>query len=154
MEDLSDEQIEEFRALFDLINDSGSEMMDIKSLEHVLKTCGKEPSPKELKDMIRVVDPDGRGEISFEDFVKVMSKQIRHSDKEAELMEAFRAFDADKSGYISAHELRTVMTNMGEKMTEEHIDGMISEIDSDGDGKINFEEFIRLVISRKDLLLR
>lgn len=81
----------------------------------------------------------GRGEISFEDFVKVMSKQIRHSDKEAELMEAFRAFDADKSGFISAHELRTVMTNMGEKMTEEHIDGMISEIDSDGDGKINFE---------------
>lgn len=68
-----------------------------------------------------------------------MSKQIRHSDKEAELTEAFRAFDADRSGYISAHELRTVMTNMGAKMTEEEINGMISEIDIDGDGKINFE---------------
>lgn len=81
----------------------------------------------------------GKGEISFEDFVLVMSKQIRHSDKEAELTEAFRAFDADRSGYISAHELRTVMTNMGAKMTEEEINGMISEIDIDGDGKINFE---------------
>lgn len=81
----------------------------------------------------------GKGEIAFEDFVLVMSKQIRHSDKEAELTEAFRAFDADRSGYISAHELRTVMTNMGAKMTEEEINGMISEIDIDGDGKINFE---------------
>lgn len=69
----------------------------------------------------------------------MMSKQIRYSDKEGELMDAFRAFDANRSGYISAQELRNVMINMGQNMTEEEIDGMISEIDSDGDGKINFE---------------
>ncbi|XP_061171967.1 uncharacterized protein LOC133181492 [Saccostrea echinata] len=130
---------EEFRAVFDLFDGSQNEVISIKNLEHVLKTIGKQPSSRELKDMIRVVDPTGKGEISFEDFIKVMSKQIRNSDKEAELMEAFRAFDTNRSGYISAGELRTVMTNMGEKMTEEQIDGMISEIDSNRDGKINFD---------------
>lgn len=147
MEDLSDEQIDEFRAVFDLFTEDGSDVLSIENLERVLKTCGREPSSKDLREVIRLVDPTGKGEISFEDFVLVMSKQIRHSDKEAELTEAFRAFDADRSGYISAHELRTVMTNMGAKMTEEEINGMISEIDIDGDGKINFEEFVRLVIS-------
>jgi Ca2+-binding EF-hand superfamily protein len=68
-----------------------------------------------------------------------MSRQIRHSDKEGELMDAFRAFDTNRSGYISAQELRNVMINMGQKMTEEEVDGMIREIDSNGDGKINFE---------------
>lgn len=64
--------------MFDLINDSGSEMMDIKSLEHVLKTCGKEPSPKELKDMIRVVDPDGTSRIIFdsEPYIKHVKKKL------------------------------------------------------------------------------
>merc|ERR1711865_641239 len=49
-----------------------------------------------------------------------------------ELIEAFKVFDRDGNGFISAAELRHVMTNLGEKLTDEEVDEMIREADVDG----------------------
>ena len=51
----------------------------------------------------------------------------------------FLVFDKDGNGFISAAELRHVMTNLGEKLTDEEVDEMIREADIDGDGQINYE---------------
>ena len=48
-------------------------------------------------------------------------------------------FDKDGNGYISAAELRHVMTNLGEKLTDEEVDEMIREADIDGDGQVNYD---------------
>lgn len=48
-------------------------------------------------------------------------------------------FVQDGNGYISAAELRHVMTNLGEKLTDEEVDEMIREADIDGDGQVNYE---------------
>ena len=48
----------------------------------------------------------------------------------------------DGNGYISAAELRHVMTNLGEKLTDEEVDEMIREADIDGDGQVNYEGVI------------
>ncbi len=48
-------------------------------------------------------------------------------------------FDKDGNGFISAAELRHVMTNLGEKLTDDEVDDMIREADLDGDGQINYE---------------
>ena len=53
---------------------------------------------------------------------------------------ANEVFDRDGNGFISAAELRHVMTNLGEKLTDEEVDEMIREADVDGDGQINYEE--------------
>lgn len=50
-----------------------------------------------------------------------------------------QVFDKDGNGYITAAELRFVMTNLGEKMTDEEVDEMVREADQDGDGQINYE---------------
>jgi len=57
---------------------------------------------------------------------------------EEEIREAFRVFDKDGNGFISAAELRHVMTNLGEKLTDEEVDEMIREADIDGDGQVNY----------------
>ncbi len=49
----------------------------------------------------------------------MMSRKMQDTDTEEEIVEAFKVFDKDGNGYISAAELRHVMTNLGEKLTEE-----------------------------------
>lgn len=51
-------------------------------------------------------------------------------------------------GFISAAELRHVMTNLGEKLTDEEVDEMIREADVDGDGQINYEEFVKMMMAK------
>lgn len=61
------------------------------------------------------------------------------------MSEAFAVFDVDKDGFITKGELRQVMNRLGENLTDEQLDAMIREADVDGDGKINAEEFKRLM---------
>lgn len=57
-------------------------------------------------------------------------------------------FDADGNGYINAVELRQVMMNLGEKLTEEEVEMMIKEADINGDGLVNYEEFISMMSTK------
>ena len=69
----------------------------------------------------------------------MMARKMKDTDSEEEIKEAFRVFDKDGNGFISAAELRHVMTNLGEKLTDEEVDEMIREADTDGDGQVNYE---------------
>ena len=81
----------------------------------------------------------GNGTIDFPEFLTMMARKMKDTDSEEEIKEAFRVFDKDGNGFISAAELRHVMTNLGEKLTDEEVDEMIREADTDGDGQVNYE---------------
>ena len=72
----------------------------------------------------------------------MMSRKMPETDNDEELREAFRVFDKDGNGYISAAELRHVMQNLGEKLTDEEVKEMIREADLDGDGMVNYEGIV------------
>jgi len=82
---------------------------------------------------------EGNGTIDFPEFLTMMARKMKDTDSEEEIREAFRVFDKDGNGFISAAELRHVMTNLGEKLTDEEVDEMIREADIDGDGQVNYE---------------
>lgn len=88
----------------------------------------------------------------------MMARKMKDTDSEEEIREAFRVFDKDGNGFISAAELRHVMTNLGEKLTDEEVDEMIREADIDGDGQVNYEGTFRpnanLKFSQLILLIR
>ena len=102
----------------------------------------------ELADMINEVDADGNGTIDFPEFLTMMARKMKDTDSEEEILEAFKVFDKDGNGFISAAELRHIMTNLGEKLTDEEVDEMIREADIDGDGQINYEEFVKMMMSK------
>lgn len=77
-------------------------------------------------------------------------------DGQDELKEAFRVFDKDGNGFISATELRHVMTNLGEKLTDAEVDEMIREADTDCDGQVNYEgcyQYTRILIFKQMYML-
>jgi EF-hand domain pair len=71
----------------------------------------------------------------------MMARKMKDTDSEEEIREAFKVFDRDNNGFISAAELRHVMTSIGEKLTDDEVDEMIREADQDGDGRIDCQIF-------------
>lgn len=70
----------------------------------------------------------------------------------AEFEEAFKLFDKDGDGKITTKELGTIMRSLGQNPTEAHLREMIAEVDQDGSGTIDFDEFLALMASKmKDI---
>ena len=59
----------------------------------------------------------------------------------AELKKAFSVMDANGDGVVTKDELKTLLSGLGEEVTDEVVDEMINIADANGDGKIQFEEF-------------
>uniref|UniRef100_A0A8C1GQS6 Calmodulin n=1 Tax=Cyprinus carpio TaxID=7962 RepID=A0A8C1GQS6_CYPCA len=74
----------------------------------------------------------------------------------SEFKEAFSLFDKDGDGTITTKELGTVMRSLGQNPTEaelqdminEEVDEMIREADIDGDGQVNYEEFVQMMTAK------
>ena len=145
---LTEEQIAEFKEAFSLFDKDGDGTITTKELGTVMRSLGQNPTEAELQDMINEVDADGNGTIDFPEFLTLMARKMKDTDSEEEILEAFKVFDKDGNGFISAAELRHVMTNLGEKLTDEEVDEMIREADIDGDGQINYEEFVKMMMAK------
>ncbi|NXX79624.1 CALMS protein, partial [Urocolius indicus] len=147
-EQLTEKQISEFKEAFSLFDRDGDGRISTKELGTVMRSLGQNPTEAELRDMVGEADADGSGTVDFGEFLALMARKMKATESEEEIREAFRVFDKDGNGYISAAELRHVMTNLGEKLTDEEVDEMIREADSNSDGQVNYEEFVRMMMEK------
>jgi len=152
MEDEMDEdELEEWRTIFNLFDVDGDQSITGEELGVVLRSMGQNPSEQELKEMISEMDEDDSGTVDFEEFVILMKKKTADNEAEGndDIEEAFKVFDRNNDGVISADELAAVMVSLGNPRTMEEIEEMISEEDHDNDGVITKEEFVRMLTERK-----
>merc|ERR1739848_979576 len=140
--------IQEFKEAFALFDKDGDGTITTKELGTVMRSLGQNPTEAELHDMINEVDADGNGTIDFAEFLSLMSRKVKDADSEEELMDAFKVFDKDGNGSLSSAALRHVMTNLGEKLTDEEVEEMIREADVDGDGQVNYDEFVKMMVQK------
>jgi len=131
-----------------LFDKDGGGTIDARELGAVMNSLGQHPTDAELRCMISQVDRDMNGEIEFGEFLAMMAHMLHGAGPDEELHQAFEEFDLDKNGYISAIELRCVMGKLAEEMTEAEIDEVVREADVDGDGQVNYNEFIKMVRSK------
>jgi len=148
MGEFTEEQIAEFKEAFSLFDRDGDGNITTKELGTVLRSLGQNPTEAELKEMISAYE-GGNGMIDFAEFTRLMSKTMKETVGEQEIIDAFKVFDKDGNGLISAAELRHIMTNIGEKLTEEEVDEMLREAEVDSDGHINYHEFVKMLVSSK-----
>ena len=120
-----------------------------KDLGTVMRSLDQNPTMAEVGAFIQDVMPGGIDTyLPLTRFLEWMPTVMKDFHSEEEIATAFKVFDRDGNGDISSAELRHVMTNIGEKLTESEVDDMIKEADKDGDGDIDYEEFVQLMMSR------
>ena len=145
---LSEEQISEFKEAFDLFDKDGDGRITATELGTVMKNLGQSPSEAELRDMVNEVDENSDGTIDFQEFLNMLASKLKDGDQKEELLEAFKVFDTNNDGFISPEELRHVMANLGENLKDDEIDEMIKEADKNGDGKVDYDEFVTMMNSK------
>ncbi|KAL6942114.1 Calmodulin [Hanseniaspora vineae] len=141
---LTEEQIAEFREAFTLFDKDKNGSISSSELATVMRSLGLSPSEAEVADLMNEIDINGNHAIEFGEFLALMSRQLKSKDSEQELLEAFKVFDKNGDGLISAAELKHVLTSIGEKLTDAEVDEMLNEV-SDGNGEINIQQFASLL---------
>ncbi|EDV29832.1 uncharacterized protein TRIADDRAFT_49810 [Trichoplax adhaerens] len=105
-----------------------------------------------VQRVIDIFDQDGNGEVDFKEFIHGVSLFSVKGDRESKLKFAFRIYDMDKDGYITNTELFRVLkmmvgSNLKDTQLQQIVDKTIIYADTDGDGKISFDEFCKVVAS-------
>ena len=147
VEQLSEEQIRIYKESFDVFDKDGDGTITSKEFGSVMRSLGQNPSQAQLQVMIEEFDKNKNGKIDFLEFCEIMVKKAGDYTMSLKDVEnAFKVFDKDGSGFIEIDELRDLMMNLGEKLTEEEIQAMMQFADIDKDGKIDYHEFVIMMM--------
>ncbi|XP_065155154.1 troponin C, isoallergen Bla g 6.0101-like [Atheta coriaria] len=152
-EELNKEQIALLKNAFDTFDVEKKGSIGTVMIGTILGMLGINMTEKMLADIIAEVDDDGSGELEFEEFITLASRFMVEEDAEAmqqELKEAFRLYDKEGNGYITTHTLKEILKELDDKITGEELDMMIAEIDSDGSGTVDFDEFMEVMTGGDD----
>ena len=144
---ITDEQRKELQDVFDQFDKDKDGKISSNELENAMQSMGQNPTVEEVQEMMKEVDLNQDGKIDFDEFMTLMIKTSPENQAEEEVINAFRVFDKEGNGLISSAELKHIMMNIGDKMTEEEADEMVNEADIDEDGMINYEEFVRMMMA-------
>ncbi|XP_023221127.1 calmodulin-like [Centruroides sculpturatus] len=146
-ENLTKKQISEFKEAFLLFDKDGDGLISSNELDTIMRSLGLTPTEFELQEVINKINKEKNGVIDFSMFLSLISKMMEEKVGEKEIIDAFRVFDEDGTGYISVSDLRYIMTNLGEKLTEKEVEEMIREANADNNGRINYVEFSKKITS-------
>jgi len=142
---MSEEQVAELKEAFNEFDVDGGGSINTSELGYAMRAMGMNPTEADLLDLINEYDTDGSGQIEFPEFCNMMSDKMNAVNDEDMIRMAFRVLDKDGSGTISAKSFTHLMTHIGDKLSLEECQEMINEADKDGDGVLNYEEFVKML---------
>lgn len=144
---LTEEQIEVYKEAFLMYDKNGDSKITLDEFGDVIKNLGLNPSDDHLTTLMQEIDLDGSGTVDFNEFAIWMSIKMAPEkyDKSTDLENTFKIFDENGDHFITAEELKNVMDKLGQHLSDEEINLMIKEADTDGDRKVNYKEFVQLM---------
>ncbi|XP_029914696.1 calcium-binding protein 5b [Myripristis murdjan] len=147
---LTHDEIEELREAFEEFDKDKDGLISCKDLGNLMRTMGYMPTEMELIQLGQTINMNMGGRVDFEDFVELMTPKLLAETAGMiglkELKDAFKEFDMDGDGAITSDELRHAMMKLlGEQTNKSEIDAVVREADNNGDGTVDFEEFVKMM---------
>merc|ERR1712073_159968 len=151
---LANDEIKCLKVCFDLFDTKKQDFLSADDLGEIMRAMGFRPTEEELVDLLHEVDEDGSGEIEFGEFCQLCATGlVEDPDLETmkkELKDAFRIYDKEGQGFITNDTLRALIGELLAPLTDEELDGIIEELDEDGSGSMDFDEFCEMMMTGKD----
>ncbi|CAO2818968.1 unnamed protein product [Amaranthus hypochondriacus] len=137
----------ELKRVFQMFDRNGDGKVTKKELNDSLQNLGIYIPDKELSQMIDKIDVNKDGFVDMEEFGALYKTIMNEKDEEEDMREAFNVFDQNGDGFITVEELRSVLQSLGLKQgrTIDDCKKMISKVDVDGDGMVNYKEFKQMM---------
>ncbi|XP_064597174.1 neo-calmodulin-like isoform X2 [Liolophura sinensis] len=137
----------EVKDLFHRFDKDRNGVWSKEELGIAMNKLGFTASPTQVAELFKQLDKNKSGKIEYKEFKYFMDKElVKQNDPERQrqmMWEAFEMFDKDRNGYIDSKELKAAMKQLGEPLTDAQCNEMIREADMDGDGRINYIEFVK-----------
>ena len=140
---LNENEIENLKktfAAFDKCKDGQITYDELK--QGLLQIHSDKFTENDVKKLFSLIDVDKNGKIDYTEFLAATIQKANYLRNE-KLLEAFTMFDKDNSGYITKEELQKALK--AEKTQEKEIEKYIKAVDKNGDGKIDYKEFLELM---------
>ncbi|GMI81629.1 calcium-dependent protein kinase 17 [Hibiscus trionum] len=139
---LSEEEIMGLKEMFKGMDTDNSGTITLEELKQGLSKQGTKLTEYEVQQLMEAADADGSGTIDYDEFITA-TIHMNRMDREDHLYHAFQHFDKDGSGYITTEELEQALREYG--MTDGNLKEILSEVDADNDGRINYDEFVAMM---------
>eukprot|EP00074_Homo_sapiens_P080771 XP_011543483.1 calcium-binding protein 4 isoform X1 [Homo sapiens] len=148
--ELGPEELDELQAAFEEFDTDRDGYISHRELGDCMRTLGYMPTEMELLEVSQHIKMRMGGRVDFEEFVELIGPKLReetaHMLGVRELRIAFREFDRDRDGRITVAELReAVPALLGEPLAGPELDEMLREVDLNGDGTVDFDEFVMML---------
>jgi len=143
---LTDDQIQDFKDAFKKFDTEGNGEIPTSELGTVMRMLGHLLKDEELQEAIDAVDGDGSGFVDIDEFIELMRIKSKEAADEAEIKEAFRILDRDSKGEIHTDVIKEILLELFGNLTKEEVDDIIADIDEDGSGWVDYDEFKELML--------
>ncbi|KAH9507186.1 putative calcium-binding protein cml13 [Bulinus truncatus] len=131
---------------FELFDSDGDGYLLVSEAASAIRALGHILTDADVKVccLNQGVNPGRGGRIDINKF-RQMHGSLPPQNYTRQLEEAFKTVDKDGSGYVMATELKHLLTNMGDKLSNDDFTTLLEELDIDSNGRIQFKEFVRLL---------
>ncbi len=147
---LTEMEIALYKEAFQIFDKHSEGYISSNELGTIMSSLGFNISDEDLNEITNIYDNDQNNNmIDFISFLGIISKKKENIYKEEDLIDAFRIFDKEGNGKISSKELLYVMMSSGEDFNENYIKELISESSIEHDEFIDYQKFVKLLISAK-----
>lgn len=141
----------ELEDVFKKFDANGDGKISASELRDLMRSLGGNATEEEVGAMLSEADLDKDGFIDLPEFVALNTDHtVTSSRRIQDLQDAFNMFDKDRNGLISPKELQEVLKSLQEPCTYSDCLNMIKGVDSNGDGQVNFDEFITMMTNTSD----